>query len=219
MVTGANRGLGLEVVKQLAALGHNVIAGSRDDAKGRQALEGIERVTVRQLDVADAKSVTAFGKWLEETHITIDALINNAAINYDTWQNVLNADLNEVHETLEANLFGAWRVTLACLPGLRRSHDARIVNVSSGSGQLSAMRGGTPGYGLSKLALNGLTLMMAKQLERDGVRVNAVCPGWVSTDMGGGGRPIPEGAAGIIWAATEVTASGGFYRDTKPIPW
>jgi NAD(P)-dependent dehydrogenase (short-subunit alcohol dehydrogenase family) len=110
-------------------------------------------------------------------------------------------------------------VTLACLPGLRRSRDARVVNVSSGASQLSAMRGDTPGYGLSKLALNGLTLMLAAQLERDGVRVNAVCPGWVNTDMGGGGRPIPEGAAGIVWAATEVTASGGFYRDRQPIPW
>jgi NAD(P)-dependent dehydrogenase (short-subunit alcohol dehydrogenase family) len=219
IVTGANRGLGLEVVKQLAARGYNVIAGSRDLAKGRQALRGVERVTVRPLDVADAKSVTAFGMWLEETHIAVDSLVNNAAIHYDTWQNVLNADLNEVHETLEANLFGAWRVSLACLPGLRRSHDARIVNVSSGSGQLSAMRGGTPGYGLSKLALNGLTLMLATQLEGSGVRVNAVCPGWVNTDMGGGGRPIPEGAAGIVWAATEVTESGGFYRDSKPIPW
>jgi NAD(P)-dependent dehydrogenase (short-subunit alcohol dehydrogenase family) len=113
IVTGANRGLGLETAKQLAARGYNVIAGSRDEAKGRIALRGIERVTVKQLDVANAASVTAFGNWLEGTHASVDALINNAAINYDTWQTVLNADLREVHETFEANLFGAWRVTFS----------------------------------------------------------------------------------------------------------
>jgi NAD(P)-dependent dehydrogenase (short-subunit alcohol dehydrogenase family) len=219
VVTGANRGLGLEVVKQLAAQGFTVIAGARDEAKGNRALRGVKNVVVRSLDVSDDSSVTAFGAWLEVEGLRVDALVNNAAIHYDTWHDVLNADLREVHETLETNLFGAWRVTLACLPAVRRGQDARVVNVSSSAGQLEAMRGGTPGYSLSKLGLNGLTLMLAERLKRDQILVNAVCPGWVATDMGGGGRPIPEGAAGIVWAATRVMESGGFYRDGKRLEW
>jgi NAD(P)-dependent dehydrogenase (short-subunit alcohol dehydrogenase family) len=219
IVTGANRGLGLEVAKQLAQLGYTVIAGSRDERKGREALEGIAGVTVKQLDVSDPNSIEAFVMWLEGAYPRVDALVNNAAINYDTWHDVLEPDLNEVHETLETNLFGAWRLTLALLPMLRRGEQARVVNISSGSGQLSAMTGGTPGYSLSKLALNGLTLMLSSRLKPERILVNAVCPGWVATDMGGGGRPIPEGAAGIVWAATKVTKSGGFYRDGKPLEW
>jgi NAD(P)-dependent dehydrogenase (short-subunit alcohol dehydrogenase family) len=219
VITGANRGLGLEVAKQLSRQGFAVVAGSRDEQKGRSALEGTPNVVVRQLDVSDDASVNAFASWLEGAYSRLDVLVNNAAINYDTWHDVLEADLNEVHDTLETNLFGAWRVTLALLPMLRRGEEARVVNVSSGSGQLSSMTGGTPGYGLSKLALNGLTLMLSNRLKRDRVLVNAVCPGWVATDMGGGGRPVPEGASGIVWAATQVKKTGGFYRDGQPLQW
>jgi NAD(P)-dependent dehydrogenase (short-subunit alcohol dehydrogenase family) len=217
VVTGANRGIGLEVVKQLSQKGFTVVAGSRDLARGQAALEGVPNVHVRALDISHADSVTMFAQWFLEKFDRLDALVNNAAINYDDWHNVKNADLIEVQETLNTNLLGAWRVTQALLPALERTKGSRIVNVSSGSGQWGSMTGGTPGYSLSKLALNGLTRMLAAQLK--GVKVNAVCPGWVATDMGGGGRPIPEGAAGVVWAATEVNVTGGFFRDGKPLEW
>lgn len=149
-------------------------------------------------------------------------LVNNAAILYDTWQHAVDAALGVVHEALETNTLGPWRMTQALLPLLRRSRQARIVNVSSEAGSLAGMQGGTPAYSLSKAALNALTRMLAAELRGAGILVNAVCPGWVATDMGGsGGRPVAEGAAGIIWAATlpDDGPSGGFFRDGKPLPW
>jgi NAD(P)-dependent dehydrogenase (short-subunit alcohol dehydrogenase family) len=217
IVTGANRGIGLEVAKQLAQKGFTVVAGSRDLARGQAALQGVSNVEVHALDISSAESVNAFAQFFLTKFDRLDALVNNAAINYDEWHNVKSANLEEVQETLNTNLVGAWRVTQALLPALERTKGSRVVNVSSGSGQWSSMTGGTPGYSLSKLALNGLTRMFAAQLK--GVKVNAVCPGWVATDMGGGGRPIPEGAAGVVWAATEVNTTGGFFRDGKPLEW
>jgi NAD(P)-dependent dehydrogenase (short-subunit alcohol dehydrogenase family) len=217
IVTGANRGIGLEVVKQLTQKGFTVVAGSRDLALGQAALQGIKNVEVQALDISSAASVTAFANWFSSKFDRLNALVNNAAINYDSWHNVKNADLEEVQATINTNVMGAWRLTQALLSALERTEDSRVVNVSSGSGQWSSMTGGTPGYSLSKLALNGLTRMFAAQLKS--VKVNAVCPGWVATDMGGGGRPIPEGAAGVVWAATEVMATDGFFRDGQPIQW
>jgi NAD(P)-dependent dehydrogenase (short-subunit alcohol dehydrogenase family) len=147
-------------------------------------------------------------------------LVNNAAINYDTWERATTADLDVVRDTLETNLFGAWRTAQALLPHLQRSAHPRIVNVSSGSGQLSDMGGGTPAYRVSKTALNALTRMLAAELPR--ARVNSVCPGWVATDMGGaGGRPVAEGAASVIWAidVPDDGPTGGFFRDGRPLPW
>ena len=121
----------------------------------------------------------------------LDILINNAAILYDTWQRASTADLSVVHEALETNLFGVWRVTLALLPLLRRSEHGRIVNVSSGAGSLTQMGAGTPAYSTSKAALNALTRMLAAELRADRILVNSVDPGWVATDMGGpGGGPV-----------------------------
>ena len=224
LVTGANRGIGLEVVRQLAVEGFEVYLGARDLAKGEAAAaslreEGLRAIAL-QLDVTDDASIAAAREHVQAEHGVLDVLVNNAAINYDTWQDVLTADLAQVRDTLDANTLGPWRVTLAFLPLLRRSAHPRIVNVSSGAGSLDSMTGGTPAYSLSKLALNGLTKMMASGLRRDGVLVNAVCPGWVATDMGGaGGRPVPEGAAGIVWAATlpDDGPTGGFYRDSRPV--
>jgi NAD(P)-dependent dehydrogenase (short-subunit alcohol dehydrogenase family) len=149
-------------------------------------------------------------------------LVNNAAILYDTWQRGVDADLDQVREAFETNLLGAWRVTQACLPLLRRSSAARIVNVSSGAGALHDMGGGTPAYRTSKAALNALTRILAAELRGERILVNAVCPGWVATDMGGaGGRPVQQGAAGIVWAATlpDDGPTGGFFRDQRPIAW
>ncbi len=152
----------------------------------------------------------------------LDVLVNNAAIHYDDWQLASDADLSVVGEALDTNLLGAWRLTLSALPLLRASDHPRVVNVSSGAGALAGMGGGVPAYKVSKVGLNALTSMLAAELCRDGVLVNSVCPGWVATDMGGaGGRPVEEGAAGIVWAATlpDDGPSGGFFRDGEPIDW
>jgi NAD(P)-dependent dehydrogenase (short-subunit alcohol dehydrogenase family) len=211
LVTGGNRGIGLEVCRQLAERGYDVVMGSRDVERGRAA--GLD-VEVRQLDVADPASIAA----LELDRC--DVLVNNAAIHYDTWQHAATADLAVVTEALEVNLLGAWRMTQALLPLLRRSPHGRVVNVSSGAGSITTMTSGPPAYSVSKAALNALTRLLAADLRP--ILVNAICPGWVATDMGGaGGRPVAEGAAGIVWAATlpDDGPTGGFFRDGRAIAW
>jgi NAD(P)-dependent dehydrogenase (short-subunit alcohol dehydrogenase family) len=134
----------------------------------------------------------------------------------------VDADLAVVQQALDTNTFGVWRMCQAFVPLLRRSQHGRIINVSSEAGSLSSMEAGTPAYNVSKVALNALTRMLAAELRSDGILVNAACPGWVATDMGGeGGRPVEDGASGIVWAATlpDDGQSGGFFRDGKPLPW
>jgi NAD(P)-dependent dehydrogenase (short-subunit alcohol dehydrogenase family) len=214
LVTGGNRGIGLEVCRQLARNGHEVILGSRDRAKGEAVAGGLRVV---QLDVADDASVRRAAEEIE----TLDILVNNAAILYDTWARGVTADLDEVHEALETNLFGAWRTTQAFLPQLRRSAHARVVNVSSEGGSLASMGAGTPAYSVSKAALNALTRVLAAELRADRVLVNTICPGWTDTDMGQGGRPVAEGAASVVWACElpDDGPTGGFFRDGRPLPW
>ena len=211
LVTGANRGLGLEVARQLARRGHTVLAGARDPDAVPDDRRGVG------LAVTDEASIAA----LRSTLSSLDVLVNSAAIHYDTWQRVLTADLGVVREALETNTLGPWRVAMAVADLLRASPHGRLVNVSSGAGALTGMRDGHPAYSVSKAALSALTLMLADALAPR-VLVNATCPGWVATDMGGpGGRPVAEGAAGIVWAATlpDDGPTGGFFRDGRPIAW
>jgi NAD(P)-dependent dehydrogenase (short-subunit alcohol dehydrogenase family) len=226
VVTGANRGIGREVVRALAGAGFRVVLGSRDAGRGEDAaaaLGGADAgVVARALDVADDASVTAAAAWVADALGRCDALVNNAAIDYDTDARATTADLDRVHAALETNLFGAWRTTLAFLPLLRRSPHPRVVNVSSGSGSLADMGAGTPAYSVSKASLNALTRILAAELRSDGVLVNAVCPGWVATDMGGaGGRPVADGAASVTWAVLldDDGPTGGFFRDGRPVAW
>jgi NAD(P)-dependent dehydrogenase (short-subunit alcohol dehydrogenase family) len=226
IVTGANRGIGLEVCRQLAERGYTVILGSRDLAKGEEATAPLLRdklpVLPRQLDVTDPASIGRLRHEVETTFGHLDVLVNNAAILYDTWARAVDADLAQVHEALETNTFGAWRMCQAFIPLLRKSGHGRIVNVSSESGSLASMGGGTPAYSLSKTALNALTRMLADELRSSRILVNAVCPGWVATDMGGaGGRPVEQGAASVVWAAVlpDSGPTGGFFRDGRPLPW
>jgi NAD(P)-dependent dehydrogenase (short-subunit alcohol dehydrogenase family) len=223
LVSGANRGIGREVVRQLAGVGFTAILGSRSEEKGRAAAEGIVgEVVVMQLDVSDDESVRALAREVEAEFGRLDVLVNNAAIHYDTWQRAIGADLDVVREALETNTFGAWRMCEAFVPLLRRSGHARIVNVSSEAGSLTSMGGGIPAYKTSKVALNALTRMLAAELRGTGILVNSVCPGWVATEMGGaGGRPVEEGAASVVWAATlpDDGTTGGFFRDGRPLPW
>lgn len=226
MVTGANRGIGLEVARQLVAAGDRVVLGVRDVAAGERAARSIadggDRVSVRRLDVTDRASMDAVADELRRQHGRLDVLVNNAAIHYDTWQDAAGADLTTVQEALDTNLLGPWRAVQAFLPLLRESAHPRIVNVSSEAGSMASMGGGVPAYSVSKAGLNALTLVLADELRRDRILVNAVCPGWVATDMGGaGGRPVADGAASVIWAVDlpDDGPTGGFFRDGRPIPW
>ena len=224
LVSGGNRGIGLEVVRQLAGRGITVILGSRDEEQGRVAAEGLPgAVVVKQLDVADEESVVRLAASVEDEFGRLDILVNNAGISNDHGQRGVNADLNRVREALDANLFGAWRLCEMAIPLMQRHGYGRIVNVSSGMGALEDMGGGSPGYRVSKTALNALTRILASELRGSGILVNSVCPGWVQTDMGSphAPRPVEEGADTPVWAATlpKGGPTGGFFRNRRPIPW
>ncbi len=224
LVTGANRGIGKEVCRQLAGRGLLVLLTARDLAKARAACQEIasDNVIAKELDVTDGSSMQALHDEIEAQYERLDVLVNNAAIHYDHWQTALNADFNIVSAAIDTNLYGPWRMAKTFAPLLKKSDSPRIVNVSSGSGSLSTMGAGPPAYNVSKTALNALTRMLAAEMAADGVLVNAICPGWVATEMGGeGGRPIPDGAAGIVWAATlpDDGPTGGFFRDQQPLEW
>ncbi len=228
LVTGAYRGIGLEVARQLAARGYAVVLTARDPAKAETAARalqdaGLAGVVPARLDVTDDGSVEAARRFVEERFGRLDVLVNNAAILYDSWQRAETADLKTVREAFETNTLGPWRVSQAFIPLLGAGGHGRIVNVSSESGSLSLMGGGTPAYGVSKAALNALTRMLADELRPARVLVNSVCPGWVATEMGGPDAPrsVEEGAAGIVWAATlpDGGPTGGFFRDGRPLAW
>jgi NAD(P)-dependent dehydrogenase (short-subunit alcohol dehydrogenase family) len=226
VVTGANRGIGREVARQLGAAGDNVILTARSSDKAQAAaaeLTGVAgNVLAHPLDVTDPGSAAALAAFTAERFGRLDVLVNNAAIHYDTFQHAYDADLSIVREALETNLLGAWQVIQALLPLLRASRHARIVNVSSEGGSLAHMGGGIPAYHTSKAALNALTRTLAAELAAERILVNAVCPGWVATDMGGpGGRPVQDGAASVLWAVNlpDSGPTGGFYRDGRPLPW
>jgi NAD(P)-dependent dehydrogenase (short-subunit alcohol dehydrogenase family) len=226
LVTGANRGLGLETCRQLAQLDLIVILSARDFTKGdmaaRQLIERGLDVIVYELDVSNQRHMEKIVHQLEQQFGRLDVLVNNAAILYDTWQSAVNADLDVINQALTTNVFGPWRLSQLCIPLIKRNRYGRIVNVSSGAGSLHYMTSGSPAYSVSKAALNAFSRILAADLHGTGILVNSVDPGWVATDMGGhGGRPIEEGAKGIVWAATlpDNGPSGGFFFDGKPAPW
>ena len=226
LVTGANRGLGFETCRQLARLGLSVILSARDSTKGEAAVKQlIERgldVIFYELDVSVQSHMGRIAHQIEQRFGRLDVLVNNAAILYDTWQSAVDADLDVVNQALTTNLFGPWKLSQTCIPLMKRNRYGRIVNVSSGAGSLHYMGSGSPAYSVSKAALNAFGRILAADLHGTGILVNSVDPGWVATDMGGrGGRPIEEGAKGIVWAATlpDHGPSGGFFFDGKPAPW
>lgn len=227
LVTGANRGIGFEVCRQLARRGFVVLLTARDDGKARTAagrLAKAGKVEPLLLDVANPQSIQLAAAEVKKRYGYLNVLINNAGINYDTWETVENADIDgTVRETITTNLLGPWRMCQAFLPLLRESGAGRIVNVSSESGSLANMGAGPPAYQVTKAGLNALTRTLAGELRGVRILVNAVCPGWVATDMGGAGAPrsVSDGAEGIVWAATlpDNGPTGGFFRDGKPLPW
>jgi NAD(P)-dependent dehydrogenase (short-subunit alcohol dehydrogenase family) len=217
LVSGASRGIGAEIARQLAA-DHDfvVFAGARDPDDVEEA-DGIVPV---ELDVTDQEEVNAAQELIGSDPGHLDALINNAGV-YGDPIGVVDYDLDRAHEVFEVNTFGPWRLCQAFVPLLQRSSQPRIVNVSSGAGQLSDMNGGRAAYRLSKAALNALTRTLAS--DEPGIEVNVMCPGWVRTDMGGSSasRSVEEGADTAVWLATlpDDGPTGGFFRDRKPIPW
>jgi len=227
LVTGANRGIGFEVCRRLSEKDFVVLLTARDAAKAQKAarkLANVGTVEALVLDVGDASSIKKAANEVARRYGYLDVLVNNAGINYDTWETAENAEIDgTVVETIRTNLLGSWRVCQAFLPLLRKSKAARIVNVSSESGSLAHMGVGPPAYQVTKAALNALTRTLAGELRHAHILVNAVCPGWVATDMGGAGAPrsVEEGAAGVVWAATlpQNGLTGGFFRDGKPLPW
>jgi NAD(P)-dependent dehydrogenase (short-subunit alcohol dehydrogenase family) len=226
VVTGANRGIGLEVARQLAEHGFDTVLTAREMGKALRGAERLEaqgvQVRPMELDVRFDASVDRFAEALEEKLGRLDVLVNNAGIQEQPRRPASAADSRAIHETLETNLIGPWRMVRACVPLLRRSPHGRIVNVSSGAGSITEPGIAPPVYAVSKAGLNMLTRQVAAELAGDGILVNSVCPGWVATDMGGaGGRPVADGARSILWAALlpDDGPTGGFFRDGKPIAW
>ncbi|MGI2906343.1 SDR family oxidoreductase [Tolypothrix sp. VBCCA 56010] len=229
VVTGGNRGLGFEASRQLAKLQYQVVLTSRDEAKGKAAAEKLQAenldVTFHPLDVTSDESSQKLAEFISQQFGKLDVLVNNAGIYIDEVGNnsVFDAKIDTVQQTIATNVYGVLRVTQALIPLMKKQNYGRIVNVSSGMGQLHDMGGGYTGYRLSKAAVNALTRIFASELQGTNILVNSVCPGWVKTDMGGANatRTPEQGVDTIVWLATHADggATGGFFRDRKPIDW
>jgi NAD(P)-dependent dehydrogenase (short-subunit alcohol dehydrogenase family) len=225
LVTGANRGIGLEVCRQLSARGLIVVLTSRDPEAGLRAVASLggadAGVVHERLDVADPFSVFECARRLEEAGTHIDILVNNAAV-YPR-RGVLEIGEALIDEAMDINLLGPWRTARSFMPGMIQRGYGRVVNVSSGNDSMSAGLLNPAAYAVSKVGLNALTIKLAEAAGNADVKVNAVCPGWVRTQMGGDAAPrsVQVGAEGVTWAATlpEDGPTGGFFRDGEELPW
>ncbi|MFC1953297.1 SDR family oxidoreductase [Chloroflexota bacterium] len=226
VVTGANRGIGLEICRQLAANGIRVVLTARNIKKGSDAAESLnsEGADIRYcyLDVTDEESVQRAADYVMKSYGKLDILVNNAGVGVDRDNTCLDINIDRVKENLETNTFGAMRVCKAFIPIMLKSEYGRIVNISSGMGALSNMNSGSSGYRISKAALNVVTAMLACELKDTNILVNSMAPGWVKTDMGGPDavRSVEEGADTAVWLATNTSLpTGRFFQDRKEIPW
>jgi NAD(P)-dependent dehydrogenase (short-subunit alcohol dehydrogenase family) len=227
LVTGANRGIGREVASQLAQRGYRVLLSARDHDKAAAAAAELARstgasVTALTLDVSDPASVEAAARAVHADPGRLDVLVNNAGVGSDFGVAGVDPDFDAIQRALDTNFFGSYRLTIALLDLLRASEHARIVNVSSGMGGVAEMGGWSPGYRVSKAALNAMTRILSTECGGDGLLVNSACPGFVNTDMGGpmgATKSVQDGAAGIVWLATlgDDGPTGGFFRDGQPV--
>jgi NAD(P)-dependent dehydrogenase (short-subunit alcohol dehydrogenase family) len=228
VVTGGNKGIGFEICRQLARRGVNVVLTARDAKRGSDAMRRLQdqglNVLFHPLDVTDPGQIAALAQAMEREHGRCDILINNAGVLLDQrGSRVLDAKVETLRETFETNVYGPLRLCQALVPLMRLHCYGRIVNLSSGLGQLEDMGDGTPAYRASKTALNALTRMFSEATRRDNILVNALCPGWVRTDMGGASatRGVEKAAETAIWLATLPGGgpTGGFFRDKRRISW
>jgi NAD(P)-dependent dehydrogenase (short-subunit alcohol dehydrogenase family) len=228
IVTGANRGLGLEIARQLMKADVFVVAGCRDKAKCEAALEALRSVGTNAdampVDVTDTRAVKRFVDQVEKQHGSPSILVNNAGIYPEsTTARVVDTPTSVWRETFETNLFGAVRMCRDVVPLMRKLRFGRIVNISSGLGQIHQMGEGSPAYRVSKASLNALTRTLAAEVAGSGILVNSMSPGWVRTDMGGEDAPrsVEEGADTAVWLCLlpSIGPTGQFFRDRKPIPW
>ena len=227
LITGANRGIGFETARQLAARGWQVFLGARQVDEGRAAAEKLSkaggRVVPLAIDVADSKSIERAAGDFGREGVQLDALINNAGIYPDEGLSILTISREQLAATFQTNTFGPVAVVQRFLPYLRKAKGARVINLSSGYGQLDGLSASVPSYCLSKLTLNGVTIMLAQALAPEKIAVNSMCPGWVRTEMGGASAPrsVEQGADTAVWLASEAPQelTGRFFRDRKEIPW
>ena len=228
IVTGGNRGLGREIARQLMRNDVFVVIGCRDKPKCEMALESLKRegtnLDAFPLDVNDTKTVKRFVEYVEKTHGSPSILVNNAGVYPEaTTSRVVDTPTSVWRETFETNLFGAVRMCREVVPLMAKLRYGRIVNMSSGLGQLHQMGEGSPAYRVSKASLNALTRTMAAEVAGSGILVNSMSPGWVKTDMGGDDAPrsVEEGADTAVWLCLLPSngPTGQFFRDRKPIPW
>lgn len=228
VVTGASKGIGFEICRQLAQQAVNVVLTARDPGRGAKAAATLQReglnVIFHALDVTDPEQVHGLAGYLARTPGHCDILVNNAGIMIDRrGGGVLEVQIETLRTTLETNFYAPLQISQALVPLMRKRGYGRIVNLSSGLGQLEGMGDGTPAYRASKVALNALTLMFAAATKGSGILVNSMCPGWVRTDMGGASatRSAEKGAETAVWLATlpDDGPTGGFFRDRKAIAW
>lgn len=223
LVTGSSRGIGREVARQLVDRRYDVVVTARKAADAARAAKEIGARYSHAFDTSDAKSIDVLGHFIESEVGGLDVLVNNAAILLDEGESIAKVDPAAFEETWRVNTLGPFLMTQRLIPLLRKSGKGRVVNVSSGAGQLSSMSSYAPSYSTSKAALNAITILFANALHRDRILVNCVDPGWVRTDMGGRSatRSVSEGADTIVWLATlpDDGPTGRFFHDRKPIAW
>ncbi|MBV9299036.1 MAG: SDR family NAD(P)-dependent oxidoreductase [Verrucomicrobia bacterium] len=224
LVTGANKGIGYEIVGQLFAKGLRVILTARNEVAGKKAANSFQGdVQFLPMDVSDDTSIEKAAQAYGERADALDVLINNAGIYPDENVDILTIPREQLVKTFQTNTFGPLSVTRAFLPFLKKSGGARVINISSGYGQIDGLSHKVPSYCLSKLALNGITIMLDQALRPQGIAVYVMCPGWVRTEMGGANasRSVEEGADTAVWLAIDGPQhlSGKFFRDRKVIAW
>jgi NAD(P)-dependent dehydrogenase (short-subunit alcohol dehydrogenase family) len=221
LVTGASRGIGFEVARQLAERGYRIVVTSRTKSAAEEAARKIKRAVPHELEVSEAASIRELAAFLKREVGRIDALVNNAAVLRGEGESILSTPADAFVETWRTNALGPLLLTQAVAPLLARSDAPRVVNVSSGAGQISSMTTYAPAYSISKATLNAITVMLAAAMPD--AKVNCVDPGWVRTDMGGPSAPrsVEQGADTIVWLATlpKSGPTGGYFRDRKRIAW